>query len=117
MSHYDDFRAGLDQYVKEYIDTEVETREQELWETVSLTDLAAIEDIEEWDNIEKPKHYNSHPSGVQCIEIAQHMNFCLGNAIKYIWRAGIKSDDVIEDLKKAKWYIEKEIERLNKESE
>jgi len=40
------------------------------------------------------------------------MNFCCGNAIKYVWRAGLKSKDAIKDLEKAKWYIQREIERL-----
>jgi hypothetical protein len=57
-----------------------------------------------------PTHYKSHPSGIDCIQITEHMNFCLGNAIKYIWRAGLK-DDAIQDLEKAKWYIEREIIR------
>lgn len=59
-----------------------------------------------------PKHYKSHPSGVECIDVTRHMNFNLGNAIKYIWRAGLK-DNKMQDLKKAKWYIEDEIKRLN----
>jgi len=50
-------------------------------------------------------------SGIECIEITEHMNFCLGNAIKYIWRAGLKGDSV-EDLRKAQWYISREIYRL-----
>lgn len=58
-----------------------------------------------------PNHYKSHPSKVECIQITEHMNFCRGNAIKYIWRAGEKNDE-IEDLEKAKWYIEREIQRL-----
>ena len=62
------------------------------------------------DNVNNPKHYNSHPSGIQAIEVTEHMNFCLGNAIKYIWRADLK-DDAITDLEKAKWYINREIER------
>ena len=64
------------------------------------------------NDVEHPKHYNDHPSGVECIQITEHMNFCLGNAMKYIWRAGIKTDSPIEDLKKAKWYIEREIARI-----
>lgn len=59
-----------------------------------------------------PNHYKSHPSGVECIQITEHMSFCLGNAVKYVWRAGLKSDSPIEDLEKAKWYIEREIARL-----
>lgn len=64
----------------------------------------------ESDPVNHPKHYTGHPSGVECIQITEHMNFCLGNAIKYIWRADLKND-AIEDLEKAKWYIEREIKR------
>jgi len=62
------------------------------------------------DTVNHPKHYTKHPSGVECIQITEHMNFCLGNAIKYIWRADLKNDSV-EDLKKAIWYINRKIER------
>lgn len=64
------------------------------------------------DPVNHPSHYTSHPSGVECIKITAHMNFCLGNAVKYIWRAGLKSADPVEDLRKAQWYIEREIARL-----
>lgn len=71
------------------------------------------------DNVNHPKHYTKHPSGIECIEITQYYNFCVGNAIKYLWRNGIKTEQgmsnkekQIEDLKKAIWYINKEIERL-----
>lgn len=63
-----------------------------------------------------PTHYKSHPSGIEVIEITEHMNFCLGNAIKYILRAGLKSQDATEDLKKAVWYINREIQRISNES-
>jgi hypothetical protein len=59
------------------------------------------------DPVNSPKHYTAHPSGVECIKITEHMSFTLGNAIKYIWRADLKNG--IEDLQKAKWYIEREI--------
>jgi hypothetical protein len=62
------------------------------------------------DNVNKPKHYNSHPSGVEVIVITEHMNFCLGNVIKYVLRADHKND-AIEDLKKARWYLDREISR------
>lgn len=65
------------------------------------------------EKINNPPHYNKHPSGVECIEITRHMNFNLGNVVKYIWRAGLKNDD-IEDLKKAAWYIQDEIQRREK---
>lgn len=61
------------------------------------------------DAVNHPPHYNGHPSGIECIEVVKHMNFCLGNAIKYIWRADLKAD-AIEDLQKAIWYINTEIE-------
>lgn len=72
------------------------------------------------DNINHPSYYNSHPSGIECIDIAEHHDFCIGNAIKYLWRAGLKSEDgiskkekQIEDLKKAIWYIKREIKHLS----
>lgn len=65
------------------------------------------------DSVDHPKHYTEHPSGVECIEITEHMNFCIGNALKYIWRADLKhiADGGIEDLRKARFYIEREISR------
>jgi hypothetical protein len=68
------------------------------------------------DPVNHPPHYTKHPSGVECIQITEHMNFCLGNAVKYIWRAGLKNN-AIEDLEKAKWYIEKEILKRKSENE
>ena len=65
------------------------------------------------DEINYPPHYRKHPSGVECIQITEHMNFCLGNAIKYIWRAESKGDE-IQDLKKAIFYIEREIVRIER---
>lgn len=64
----------------------------------------------------QPAHYRQHPSGVEAIEITEHFNFCLGNAIKYVWRAGLKGE-ALEDLRKARYYIEREIERITKEQE
>lgn len=62
-----------------------------------------------------PDHYQSDPSGVQCIEISENWSFCMGNALKYMWRSGKKdSSKNIEDLQKAIWYIEREISRLDK---
>ena len=63
------------------------------------------------DSVNQPKHYTEHPSGVECIAVTEHMNFCIGNAIKYLWRADIKHNDSLEDLRKARWYIEREINR------
>lgn len=67
------------------------------------------------DPIKHPDHYTSHPSGVECITIAQEHTFNIGNAIKYLWRAGIKDQDAhIQDLEKAIQYIKFEIKRLQK---
>lgn len=62
------------------------------------------------DPVNHPKHYTAHPSGVECITITEHMGFNLGNAVKYVWRADLKND-AVEDLNKARWYIEREIEK------
>lgn len=64
--------------------------------------------------VEHPSHYTSHPSGTECIEIADHFNFNIGNAVKYCWRAGLKNPDPKEDLEKAIWYIKRELERLSR---
>lgn len=63
------------------------------------------------DPVNHPKHYTSHPSGVECIQVTEHMNFNLGNAMKYIWRAGEKGD-LRQDLEKARWYLNREIVRI-----
>jgi len=65
--------------------------------------------------VNHPPHYTVHPSGIECIQITEHMNFCQGNAVKYIWRAGLKGNPV-EDLLKARWYIDREIARLESPS-
>lgn len=62
------------------------------------------------DLVNHPPHYTSHPSGIECVQITEHMNFCLGNALKYIWRCGLKGDE-IEDLEKAVWYLNRELTR------
>ena len=71
------------------------------------------------DQVNHPKHYTSDPSGIECIEITRHRNFNIGNAIKYLWRAGLKEDKdrklidkQVEDLNKAIWYLVDEIHRL-----
>lgn len=60
------------------------------------------------EGIDHPAHYNKHPSGVECIDVVEHMGFNTGNAIKYIWRADEKGND-LQDLKKALWYVQREI--------
>lgn len=60
------------------------------------------------DPVNHPAHYTQHPSGVECIQITEHMGFNLGNVVKYVWRCDEKLD-AIEDLRKAKFYLEREI--------
>lgn len=71
------------------------------------------------DKVNHPHYYCSHPSGYECIDITEHYDFCVGNAIKYLWRAGLKCEEgytnvekEIEDLKKAAWYINRKIKYL-----
>ena len=64
------------------------------------------------DPVNNPAHYTSDPSGVECIEITRHRNFNVGNAIKYLWRAGLKDDAQMQDLAKAVFYIQDEIARV-----
>lgn len=67
----------------------------------------------EQDVVNEPPHYRSHPSGVECLTVAREMNFNRGNALKYLWRAGLKDPaKEIEDLKKARFYLDDEIKRL-----
>lgn len=73
----------------------------------------AADEPEQEDAVNRPTHYTQHPSGVECIQITEHMNFNLGNAVKYIWRAGLKEGND-KDLEKARWYIDREIKRLAK---
>jgi Protein of unknwon function (DUF3310) len=63
------------------------------------------------ETVNHPQHYNDHPSGVECITIVEHFNFNIGNAIKYLWRHAIKGN-ALEDLQKARWYVDREISRL-----
>lgn len=70
------------------------------------------------NNVNHPEHYNSHPSGIECIDVVRHHNFNVGNAIKYLWRAGLKEgNSEIQELEKAAWYIRDEIRRLKREEQ
>ena len=76
------------------------------------------------NRVNHPDYYNSHPSGIECINIIRHYCFDIGNAIKYLWRAGLKKEigldekqKEIEDLKKAIWYIKDRIKQLEDDKE
>ena len=73
------------------------------------------------DTVNHPKHYASNGpacpncgSNIECITITERMGFCLGNAVKYIWRHKNKGN-ALEDLKKARWYLDREIARMEAE--
>ena len=85
-------------------------------EHLAKTPEATEAPISATNAVAHPSHYTSHPSGIECIQVTQHMNFNLGNVVKYVWRNGLKdSDNNIQDLKKAQWYLNNEIERLEKQ--
>jgi len=72
--------------------------------------------VDDWhepiaDPVNHPTHYKSHPSGVEAIQITEHENFCIGSVFKYLLRRKYKGKE-LQDLKKARWYLDKEIERL-----
>lgn len=87
------------------------------WDVFSADQVEALEDggskVED-DAVNHPSHYTTYP-GVEVIQITEHLNFCRGNAVKYIARAGLKDPGkTIEDLEKAAWYLDREITRLKK---
>lgn len=63
------------------------------------------------DPVDAPQHYTWHPAGIECLDVAEHFSYALGNVIKYVWRAGRKGD-ALEDLRKAETYLRREIARL-----
>lgn len=87
---------------------------------IYLSNESSVKDlVKDNDNVNHPKWYTQHPSGIECIEITRHYCFSIGNAIKYLWRAGLKVDagltdrqKEIEDLNKAIWYIKDRIKQL-----
>ena len=84
-------------------------------EAIFTAAVHAAERATDIDNVNHPPHYKAHPSGVECIQITEHMNFNIGSAVKYLWRFGLKpvaGADELTDLRKARWYVDREIERL-----
>lgn len=69
------------------------------------------------DQVNSPPHYNRGEKcpncghGIECIDVTEHRDFLVGNAIKYLWRSGAK-DDFVKDLRKAAWYINRKIAQL-----
>ena len=66
-----------------------------------------------YEKVNHPKHYNLHPAGIECIDVVEEMSFPIGTVIKHLWRAGLKPGaPQLEDLKKAQWYLNREIARV-----
>lgn len=75
--------------------------------------------VTEFDAVQKAKHYNLDPSGIECIEVVRHRNFNIGSAFKYLWRQGLKEEanmdpleKQLQDMDKAIYYIQDEKKRL-----
>lgn len=98
---------------------DVEEHDGGIWEGW-IVGLAA----DQRDDVNHPSHYTSDPSGVECIQITRHRNFNIGNAIKYIWRLGLKKSadktekqKTLQDIQKAIWYLEDEYKRIEDEDD
>jgi len=71
---------------------------------------------ESMEKVNHPKHYNEHPAGIECIDVIEEFGFNLGSVVKYVWRAGLKpGENDLDDLRKAEWYIKREIQRREKQ--
>lgn len=79
-------------------------------EAVKTLWAKVLEPVE--DEVNHPPHYTWLPNGVEVIDITELLNFNVGNVVKYALRAGHKTEDATTDLRKAAWYINREIERL-----
>lgn len=106
------------------VQAEQARKNKETWEVLNhpepaphlkVMDMKYNTEFEKDDPVEHPKHYTSHPSGVEAITITEHMNFCLGNVLKYVLRADLKENPLV-DLQKARWYLDREIARRTKMS-
>lgn len=111
MGHYDDCRP---EYFEMLARKEHQRRNEvkEDHNDLRSTDVFPKE-LPDNDPVNHPKHYTDHPSGIECIQITEHMGFNLGNAVKYLWRCDLKKNHS-EDLRKAIWYIERELKLRNK---
>ena len=86
---------------------------EEIEDALGVSSVSGTISFKPEDTVNNSRHYTKHPSGVECIQITEHMGFNLGNAMKYIWRADLKGN-AIEDLGKSAWYIKREIEKRKK---
>ena len=74
----------------------------------------SIKIVENSDSVSRPSYYaNGWSNGSEVIDLTEHLSFCAGNVVKYVCRAGRKDPDKhVEDLEKARWYLDREIERV-----
>lgn len=78
-------------------------------------DLVVAEPLGKTNSVNHPDHYTWLPNGIEVIDLTEHLNFNRGNAVKYLARAGRKNKFTeLEDLRKARWYIDREISRMEK---
>lgn len=87
---------------------------------ILLSSFKIAPEVSQNDPVNHPEHYTNHPSGIECIEITKHYDFSIGNAIKYLWRSGLKQEIGLssrqkekQDLEKAIWYINQKIKDLS----
>lgn len=85
------------------------------WKFTRTKDDDKVPAADKKEQVNHPAHYTAHPSGIEAITITSGFCFALGNVIKYVWRAGIKSPDPLPDLKKALWYLQYHINALEEE--
>ena len=75
-----------------------------------------LEDLERYhhNTVDHPGYYGGKDNPYEAIKVieAHNLNFALGSVIKYVLRAGKKSDSALKDLQKAQWYIQREIQNL-----
>lgn len=117
----DHIRATGDEWEWSGVIFEVHEDENDSWYrghkdntgTVGLVfDSEIVEDDSANDDVNHPSHYTSY-KGIEVIQLTEQMNFNRGNSVKYVARAGLKNPETeIQDLEKAKWYLEREIQRL-----
>jgi hypothetical protein len=92
-----------------------EEKEDDACAGIPMTSEQDLTGDQKPDLVNQPPHYKAHPSGIEAIQVTEWFTFSLGCVIKYIWRAGVKEGtSELEDLKKARWYLEREIQRREK---
>jgi len=76
--------------------------------------MATTQSADPNERVEHPRHYNQSPSGIETIELIEHLPTNFGNAVKYVWRCGLKATETpLRDLKSARWYTKREEDRID----